>query len=768
MPAEGERFARVRRVFEEALGIGGTSRLRWLDYACAGDADLRAEVEELLAVDAAADPTGDGLLPRRWLQNRLDQALDGARIGPFRLVRLLASGGMGAVYEAEQDEPRRRVALKLLRAGDASQRAIQRFRFEADLLARMQHDNIARVFASGVHEEDVDGERVAIPYFAIELVENAVTLLSWARTQGLDRAARIRLFLQVCDAVEHGHRRGVLHRDLKPHNVLVGADGRVKVIDFGIARPLDRDPAYDWTRTRETAGTLRYMSPEQLAGSDLDPSSDVFALGVVLHELLLDKPPRAPADDLLAGQDPLAAESGVDAPNLPRELRWILMRALARDREQRYPTALMLGDDLRRHLADLPVSAGPPGAGYRLRKFVRRHRVGVAAAALATVGLIATSAVAVAGFFEARQQREVALARAREAEATLRLFADALTAAIPGHEGSDATLRDFLEATASALDTADAEVPAMAVLHRTLGFAFESLGELPRAVRHLERAVELMRTAGTASSDELLELQLRVGGHLHQLGETERAVEMLGAVAAAAVRDLGPEHAVAFAASSAFASALLAASGVEAALPLFTDLAARAERRFGSEHQETMAHLNNLASALTAAGRLPAAEAIAARVADRMVERFGLGHGDAMVAVQNLAAIRLRLGRAVEAEDAFRAVLAEASAAWGEHHPETARTRHWLGRALLEQGRAAEAVPVLDGALVDWRTACGERHDLTGQIELALAAALRSTGDEARARAVASGVAERFAGESTAGRADLVARARAFLDGRAR
>ncbi|MCH8251770.1 MAG: serine/threonine protein kinase [Planctomycetes bacterium] len=264
--------------------------------ACAGKEELRADVLSLLAHDARAD---DAFMrpadrPRVDWQADLLAAANrriGQRIGAFTIKRVIAAGGMGTVYEALQDDPKRTVALKVMHRNVTSHSALRRFQFESLVLGRLRHPNVAQVYSAGMHDED--GERV--PYFAMEFVPEARTIIEYAKDRALDTRARLTLFIDVCDAVHHGHQKGVIHRDLKPGNVLVDSSGTVKVIDFGVARGTDADLAITTQQTYvgQLVGTMQYMSPEQCDGDpyDLDIRTDVYSLGVVLYELLAGVPP---------------------------------------------------------------------------------------------------------------------------------------------------------------------------------------------------------------------------------------------------------------------------------------------------------------------------------------------------------------------------------------------------------------------------------------------------------------------------------------------
>ena len=409
-------FSRLRRVVEAALDLPPEAREAYVREQLADDPAL---VEEALGVLAAtADESflqGERSPPGR-------DPLLGSRLGRYEIVRVLGSGGMGTVYEARQDAPRRTVALKVLTA--LHPRAAERFRYEAELLGRLRHPRIATILEAGVGAPDHGGpER---PWFAMEYVPDARTLPAHAAAQDLDESGRIALFLQVLDAVEYGHQQGVIHRDLKPDNILVDADGRVKIIDFGVARTQDPEAGGATMRTRggEILGTLAYMSPEQVAGHAVDTRGDVYALGVVLYELLTG---ALPIDVRSTGFLVAARRIAEEAPRrpahagrqVPADLEAVLLTALAKEPARRYPAVGALAADLRRYLAGEAVTARTPGALHALRLFARRHRVAVGAAAL-VFGVTVAAAVISVGF--AVQSHEAEQRAQQESERYRALF----------------------------------------------------------------------------------------------------------------------------------------------------------------------------------------------------------------------------------------------------------------------------------------------------------------------------------------------------------
>jgi serine/threonine protein kinase/WD40 repeat protein len=466
-----DRWRRLEDLFEEALRLPPLERGPFLERFCGNDVDLRQRVESLLRHSDGSDDFIRGPIEEAEASIGVRPATSaGTVIGNYRLEREIGRGGMGEVWLASQTEPvRRKVALKLIKRGMDSEQVVARFDIERQALARMDHPSTARVFDAGTSD---DGR----PYFVMEYVEG-LSIIEHCDSHQASVRERLELFVQVCEAVHHAHQKGILHRDLKPSNVLVAVhEGRAfpKIIDFGIAKALDEQLGGGVTALtgRFLVGTPEYMSPEQaeLGRRDVDTRSDVYSLGVMLYELLVgvlpldsgllregsfdeirqavrDQDPPTPSTRLsrLEEVEATVDRRGTDLRTLKRALRgdldWITMMALEKDRERRYDSAMALADDLRHYLRDEPVSAGPPGAMYVAGKFVRRHRVAVAAAAVAAVAIPLVSAL----FVWQQSERASEEARLRRAARRQLYNADMKLASQAFDEGRIGRLEELLE-----------------------------------------------------------------------------------------------------------------------------------------------------------------------------------------------------------------------------------------------------------------------------------------------------------------------------------
>ncbi|HEY7213392.1 MAG TPA: serine/threonine-protein kinase, partial [Thermoanaerobaculia bacterium] len=476
------RRAQVLALLDEALQTPPGARPALLAAVCEDDAELRREVESLLNLETAAD----GFLADPALGTAGTGLAPGTRVGPYRIVELLGRGGMGAVYRAaREDDFAKQVALKLVRHELASPFTLRRFHRERQILARLEHPNIARLLDGGT---TADGR----PYLVMEHVEG-VPIDVYCKERKLAPRERLELLLPVCSALAYAHQNLVVHRDLKPGNILVTAEGAPKLLDFGIAKLLDpaEDPS-SATRTLERPMTPRYASPEQVRGEPVTPASDLYSCGVLLHQLLTGRLPcgldscTLPETVRRICEEEPSRPSSVAGAVLPRglagDLDAILLKALRKEPRLRYPSMVHLAEDVRRCLAGQPVLARRGTLLYRGGKFVRRHRLGLAAA---------LAVLLVTGVFLLRE-RERRAAEQRRTAHSIEVLRGLLDLADPDRR-DDATLLAVLDRTQRQLAALEAEPDLRAELLATLGRVHLKLGHGTQARQALAESLALWR-----------------------------------------------------------------------------------------------------------------------------------------------------------------------------------------------------------------------------------------------------------------------------------
>jgi tetratricopeptide (TPR) repeat protein len=723
---------RLKRLFEEAIDLAPGVRADFVSTACDGDAGLRDRLLDLLR---AHDRAGDFLLHPVDLVEAaardVDEAGDlepGERLGAFTLRECIGRGGFGSVWRATQEQPVvRDVALKVLHAGFDAARLTMRFLAECRTLARMQHPGIAKVFDAGTAPS-------GRPWLAMELIDGQPLTLHCA-AESLTWRSRIELLIEVCLAVQHAHQKGIVHRDLKPSNVLVTMrDGRPQpvVIDFGVARDLDQGDDGPEADASQLLGTIDYMSPEQagVPGAGVDTRTDVYSLGVLLYELVGGTRPfvRSQGDDgaqdlLRRIREDLAAPPGrlrTALPHLPREIDWIVARALAKQPSERYQTAVALADDLRRLLAHEPVTAGAPGALYRARKFARRHRLPLGLALALSASLAIGTIVAARGWLQAsesaadaraaeQQARDDQLAAEREsrkANRALDLLDELWETADPARFGSaDYQVRELFADFERELPHRIVGEPAVELRVRlTMGRIQRVLGMLDSAEQHAARAVDLARTVGDDEGliDALLE-RARTQFDRGDIRVAEAAArEALHTLAASTGDEVRTAQAL-----EALANCRHRLGDTGAALSIAQQgLALRRQADDPNAEARSLLQLANLHGSV---GRTDMAMDLLQQALEGL-RSLGAEHPDAIVALQHLAILQQRQGDLVSAEASYRESLKRRRRLYGEQHQQVAWAEADLAWLLHEQGRDQEALPLLEDALPVLRQRLGDDH----------------------------------------------------------
>ncbi|MEP0546269.1 MAG: tetratricopeptide repeat protein [Rhodothermales bacterium] len=719
---DADRLDRIQHLFFAALEHPSETRAGFLDAAC-DDAELRRAVEAYLAADTdeAAflldeplvrlyEPTEEAL---DAVEGEEPDAVEGRPIGPYRLRRLLGRGGMGTVYLAEREDVGRQVALKVVRGDLADPAARRRFELERRMLARLEHPHIARLYDAGVADDGT-------PYFAMELVDG-VPLTEYCDRERLGLDARLRLVGQVGRAVQHAHQQFIVHRDLKPSNILVTEDGTVKLLDFGIAKALDEagEESGALTVTGRRVLTPAYAAPEQRTGGPATAATDVYSLGVVLFELLTGKRPDTSADPTREPDRPSTAVTEADATSeeaalarqtttkrLARRLRGdldvVCLKALQPEPERRYASAEAFVEDIKRHLAGLPVTARRDSVGYRLRKFARRHRQGIAAAVLGVLVL-----ALVTGLYTVRLQaeRDRALTEARKAERVSAFLADLFGASNPFAEVGGDTLRarDLLDRGAARVDAELADEPEVqAAMLRVLGDVYYRLGLYDRAQPLLERALAVRRDAlGPAALDVAESLHDLAWLHV-QRGDYATA-DSLGRQSLALYerdgeRTVGLAAALVLAASTRYFLADYAAADSLYKMGYALNLAL-----LGPDATETVTGLRDLGHVAFARGDTEAALRYAVLTLAGYRRIYGDAHPTIAKALNDLGFLEKRRARYAEAEAYYRDALAMERALGGDGDMGVASVASNLGAVLVDQARYGEAEPLLREALAVWQ-----------------------------------------------------------------
>lgn len=625
-------------------------------------------------------------------------------IGNYRIIQKLGEGGMGEVYEAEQTAPiRRRVALKIIKWGMDTDQVVARFESERQALALMDHPNIAKVFDAGATDR-------GRPYFAMEYVKG-MPITEYSDTHRLSNRQRLELFIRVCEGIQHAHQKGIIHRDVKASNVLVTIqDDRPvpKIIDFGVAKAISQrlTERTMFTELGQLIGTPEYMSPEQaeMTGLDVDTRTDVYSLGVLLYELLVGVLPFESEELRSAGFDEIRKKIREQEPPKPStrlttpgfdtdramksrqtdlssltkqlkgELDWITMKAMAKDRTQRYASASELAADVMRHMKHEPVLASPPSAMYRLRKYVRRHKVGVAAASLILLAMV----VGITGMTIGLLKAVKAESKAREEAETAQQVSDFLVALFEVSDPSEArgnmvTAREILDKGAERIEKELQEQPRIqSRLLETMGRVYRNLGIYSQAAPILERSLSLKRKIFGEEHPE-------VASSLHTLG---------------VLYDTQGKY--------------------EEAVSLFRQSLAIRESYFGKDHIEVAKSLNSIAVVFWNQGKYAEAEPLFQRSLAIKEKTLGPDDPDVGNTLTNLGILYHLQGEFDKAEPLFKRALAISEKVLGEDHPDIAGNLNNLGSLYEDMGKREEAEPLYERALKIWEKALGPEHSDVG------------------------------------------------------
>jgi serine/threonine protein kinase/tetratricopeptide (TPR) repeat protein len=754
----------MQAVFAAAFELSDPAqRAALLDRECAGDDALRRRVEVLLAAhdDSAGLPAADPVHTGPHVAPTTPAAMQPGTViaGRYKLLKEIGEGGMGTVWVAEQTQPvKRKVALKLIKAGMDSRAVLARFEAERQALALMDHPNIAKVLDGGLTDEQR-------PFFVMEYVKG-IPITQYCDAMRMNVAERLHLFAQVCSALQHAHQKGIIHRDLKPSNILVAPyDDRPvpKVIDFGLAKAMHQ-PLTDKTlhTAHETVlGTPLYMSPEQaqLNNLDVDTRSDIYSLGVLLYELLTgttplekkrfkqaawdeirrvireEEPPRPSAR--LSSTDTLpslAACRQTEPAKLTRQVRgeldWIVMKALEKDRGRRYETANGFAQDVQRYLAGEAVLAAPPSPTYRLRKLLRRHRGAVSAVSAVLLALLVGFVCTTLGLMEARraaeaeqrarhvadeekskaveaakaerQAKEKAQRRLAQIEKGMELFAGLVRGLNPRSEeqGQPPLYEQLRQRAVKAADALVGEAvgdpEAVARLQTLLACTLVELGEAGKAVELAERARATRQAWLGSDHPDTLNTLNELAVAYEAAGKFAEATALLEQVREAVVKKLGADHPDTLATQNNLALAYRTAGKPRLAIALLEQVRDVVVKKHGADHLNTLLTLNNLALAYQDAGKLSEAIALQQQVRDSRVKKQGADHPDTLTALNNVATAYYAAGRLPEAIALFEQVREAVVKKLGADHPDTLATQNNLALAYRTAGKPRFAIALLE------------------------------------------------------------------------
>ncbi|HTB20034.1 MAG TPA: serine/threonine-protein kinase [Bryobacteraceae bacterium] len=720
------RLQQIQGLFLEAADLPDSERGGFLDTACGDDHALRAEVLAMLQEDADDGSLLDGALPQlaRHILSESPASHFPEQLGPYRLLRMLGEGGMGVVFLAERADLGSLVAIKILRNAWMSPARRERFASEQRTLAQLKHPSIARLY-------DADTLPDGTPWFVMEYVEG-VPITDYCSVHNSSIEERLRLFRSVLEAVQYAHGHAIIHRDLKPSNILVRADGTIGLLDFGISKQLDDlGQPVDQTRTELRLMTPAYAAPEQLRGERVGIFTDVYALGVILYQLLAGSAPfdlssRTPgeAERIIVDQEPVKPSAAASARgSFWADLDVLCLTAMHRDAERRYRSTEALMRDVDHYLAGEPLEARPDTWHYRIGKFVRRNRRAVIATALTVAAATALIVFFTVRLATARNTAVAAVARMQRVQQfMLNLFSGGDKSAGPAEGLKAVTLvdRGIQEA-----QTLKEEPELQAELYLTLGSIEQKLGDLPKADMLFNAALRPRNPENLVALGLLRVDQAR-------LDDAERLIrEGLSKAGAERPRD---DRAIAKA-TAALGKVLEAKGSYEKAIPVLEE-AVRLDSASGAAPLDSASDLKELADTQFYAGRYDLCESLTKRTL--LIHRQVLGDRHPLVAddLINLGAVQFERGRYEEAERWYRQALEINERWYGHDHPETASTLSMLGRTLVFQKRYDEAVNLVEQALAIQERVYGATHPKVANVlnELGTVALQRGRFEDAAAR----------------------------------
>jgi tetratricopeptide (TPR) repeat protein/tRNA A-37 threonylcarbamoyl transferase component Bud32 len=645
----------------------------------------------------------------------------GTTVDKYSIKRVIGEGGMGVVYEAVQHSPRRTVALKMMKHGVTSKSALRRFEYEAQTLGRLRHDGIAQIYEAGTWDDGSEGR----PWFAMEYLQGAKSLTQYCNDKKFGTRERLEIFSKVCAAVQHGHAKGIIHRDLKPSNILVTSSGVPKVIDFGVARSTDSDLVVTTLQTDVGAliGTIQYMSPEQCDAdpNDIDTRSDVYALGVVLYELLCDQPPYAlrhtaihEAARIIREEEP-AKPSSFDK-RLRGDLETITLKALAKDRDRRYQSATALEEDLGRYIAGDPIAAKPPSAIEYLKRFARKHKA--AAASIVAIFVVLVGAVIVISIFtvEAERQRVVAEHEKTRAEAVKDFVTTMLSSVDPATAGvmdKELMMLVLSQAAQSVGQDFEDQPQVEAEIRGIIGTTYLGLGKHDEAESHLVKALEIRRELLGDAHPSTLSSISSMGNLLYAQGDYDEVMPYYMGVLETKRRVLGDGHPDTLKSINSMGRLLQRLGKYPEAMPYYVEALETSRRVLGDEHRDTLVLISNIGSLLDLQGKSDEAMPYCVEALKEKRRELGDTHPNTLNSIGNMGSLLYAQGKYDEAMPYYVEALEGRRRELGDEHPGTLNSIGNMGSLLRAQGKYDEAMPYYEEALNTKRRELGDTHPNT-------------------------------------------------------
>lgn len=739
---DAEQWERAKTLFHQAVDLMEADRHAFLDEACQGDEALKQVVLNLIRADGES---GTAVVDEpAWVSDSDDEGEfnPGDRVGAYEIVEEIGRGGMGVVYKARRKDEHleKTVALKIIKPTFAQPRDLSRFRAERQILANLEHAHIARLYDGGQTE-------MRVPYFVMEYVDGQ-PMDRYCQQHGLTLRTRLKLFLQVCEAVQFAHRHMIVHRDLKPSNLLVTRDGQVKLLDFGIAKIMDPDAFQQSllaTRAEQRLLTPAYASPEQLKGEIVSVATDVYALGVILYELLSGQPPYRitsrsldQVERVICDTDPpkpssvvgrthsetrareaSSRDSGEEkstpmARRLSRQLRGdldnIVFMAMRKEPENRYGSVDQFAEDIRRFLEGRPVLARTPTWSYRASKFIRRNRLAVSLATMFFIMLCLGLAGTSVGLMEARKARDVAEQENRKALRTIALLQEFLSSADPEKQGKDVKVIDLLEGSFAQVSNLPEDPEIKATMLFTFGKTLHALGQYDRAEEMLEQCVDLRSRALGAHHVETLQARNTLGVVLLSDRQYAEAQTLLEDLWEANRQGDSLDEKQKRSLLGNLGQAALGLGEFEKAKSRFSELLDTRMAQEGPDHPDTLNTMNDLALSYLYSGQGDQAETMLRDTVERRIRVSGEEHPKTLNAMDNLVRVLEQTGKYQEAFELVTRILNIKQKVLGEDHPHTLQTMENRAMITARMGRFEEAETMQRDVLQRRIRVLGEDH----------------------------------------------------------